>query len=408
MDATVSPTANQAPIGFREFVALIAALIALGALGIDSMLPALPAIGASLGVATENGRQFVVTAFVLGFGAGQLVHGPLSDRFGRRRTLLWSLGLYTIANIACATSGSFVLLLTARVAAGATIAASRVTTVALVRDCYAGRAMAKVMSTAFIVFMIVPVLAPTFGQGVLLLGSWRLIFATIALLTLIIGGWFAWRMPETLHPEDRMSLAFGRIAAGWRLTLGDRWSLGYTLASGALLGGLYGYLNSIQQIMADVFGSPKLLTVIFATTAGTMALANLFNASVVMRLGTRLISHGAVSVLIAVAALHLACSWLGWETLVLFAIFQALTMACFGLAAANFSAMAMQNMGHIAGTASSVQGFLSVTLGSLAGAAIGQAFDGSPRPLIAGFLVSGVVALAIVAVTERGRLFRPA
>jgi DHA1 family bicyclomycin/chloramphenicol resistance-like MFS transporter len=397
---------DQAPIGFVEFVALTAALMSLTALGIDSMLPALPAIGAALDVASPNARQYVITAFVAGFGVAQLAHGPLADRFGRRRLLIITLALYALANMLAAVSGSFPLLLAARAFGGAMVAACRTVVVAIVRDCFSGRAMARVMSIAFMVFMIVPILAPAFGSAVLLFGNWRTIFWVIAGITLLVLSWFATRLPETLHPEDRTPLSIRAIASGWRVTLLDRYSLGYSLASGMLLGALYGYLNSIQQIMADVFLRPDLLALIFASTSVLMAVANLSNARLVMRLGMRLISHGALLGLVTISALHLVVAGAGLETLVVFAVLQAFTMACFGLATSNFSAMAMENMGHIAGTASSVQGFLSVAVGVTIGAVIGQAFDGSTAPMSIGFMACGLIALAIVLTTERGRLFR--
>ena len=406
--AIVAAEPAGAPIGFVEFVALVAALMSLAALGIDSMLPALPAIGAALGVATENQRQFIVTAFVLGFGIAQLAHGPLADRFGRRTVLLWAIGGYVIANIACAVSASFELLLAARVFGGAMVAATRVATVAMVRDCYHGRPMARVMSIAFMVFMIVPVLAPAFGQTVLLFANWRGIFWVVAGLSLLVWTWFFIRMPETLHADAQQPLSVKRVAGGWKQTLSDRWSLGYTLASTSLMGALYGYLNSVQQIMFDTFRHPQLLAVMFAVTAALMAAANLTNARLVMRLGTRLISHSAVTALVVLSAIHLAVALAGYETLVGFVILQALTMGCFGLATSNFSSMAMENMGGIAGTASSVQGFTSVTFGAMIGVVIGQAFDGTTAPLAAGFLLCGIVSLVVVALTERGRLFRPA
>jgi len=402
-----APAMRGAPIGFVEFVALIAALMSLTAIGIDSMLPALPAIGTALGVESANARQYVVTAFVVGFGIAQLVHGPLADRFGRRTVLLWALTAYLVANIACAIAGSFALLLIARAIGGAMIAAARVATIALVRDCYHGRAMARVMSIAFMVFMIVPILAPSFGWLVLQVGDWRLIFWTIAGLTGAVLVWFHVRMPETLAPENVLPITPRRIVSDWRQTLGDRQSLGYTLASTALMGALYGYLNSIQQIMADVFEKPALLPAIFAASAVTMAAANLLNSRIVMRLGTRLISHGSLAGLILVSLVHVVAIRAGWESLFSFTAFQALTLGCFGLATSNFSAMAMENMGRIAGTASSVQGFVSVTGGAVVGALIGQAFNGTTIPLVLGFLLAGLVALAVVAITERGRLFRP-
>jgi len=401
-----APESSGAPIGFAEFVALVAALMSLAALGIDSMLPALPAIGRALGVATENQRQFIVTAFVLGFGIAQLVHGPLADRYGRRTVLLFAIGGYAVANIACAVSASFTLLLCARVFGGAMVAATRVATVAMVRDCYHGRAMARVMSIAFMVFMVVPVLAPAFGQTVLLFADWRGIFWTIAGTSMAMWTWLFVRMPETLHRDAQQPLSVGRIAAGWKQTLSDRWSLGYTLASTTLMGALYGYLNSVQQIMFDTFGRPSLLAVMFAVTAMLMAAANLTNARLVVRLGTRLISHSAVSLLVVLSALHLAIALAGYETLVGFVVLQALTMGCFGLATSNFSSMAMENMGGIAGTASSLQGFTSVTFGAMIGVVIGQAFDGTTAPLAAGFLACGAAALTLVLITERGRLFR--
>lgn len=406
MTAPARQPADAPPLAFAEFVPLIAALMALGSLGIDSMLPALPAIGASLGVVSENERQLIVTAFLIGMGLGQLIHGPLADRYGRRPVMLGALAVYFASNVAASLAGSFELMLAARVIGGISVAATRVVTIALVRDCFTGRAMARVMSLAFIVFMIMPVLAPTFGQTILLFGKWRLIFGMTALGTAIVTLWFGLRMPETLHPDDKRPLAPARLARGFMQTLGDRWSLGYTLASAALLGALYGYINSIQQIMFDTFHRPGLLVIVFAITAATMALTNFVNSRLVMRLGTRVISHSALLTQIALSGIHLVIAATGHETLAIFVVLQALTMGCFGLATSNFSAMAMENMGHIAGTASSVQGFIGITIGAVIGAMVGQAFAGTTVPLYIGFFGAGLVALGVILITEHGRLFR--
>ncbi|MBY0582460.1 MAG: multidrug effflux MFS transporter [Sphingomonas sp.] len=398
---------DRPPLGFVEFVALVAALMALTALGIDSMLPALPAIGDSLRIDSENQRQFVISAFLLGFGLAQLIHGPLADRYGRKPILTGALALYVIANAVAAIAGSFDVLLAARFLGGMSIAASRVVTIALVRDCYSGRAMARVMSLAFMVFMAAPIFAPLLGQTVLLVGSWRLIFWAIAAIGAVVLAWFWIRMPETLDPVDRIPLSVPRLASGWWRTITDRWSLGYTLASTALMGALYGFINSIQQIVFDVFKRPDLLIPLFACVAMTMAVTNLFNSRIVIRLGMRRISHSALVMLIVVSAVHLAVAVSGHESIAIFAVLQAMTMACFALANSNFSSMAMENMGAIAGTASSVQGFVSVTAGSLVGALIGQSFNGTVAPLFAGYLIAALLALVIVAIAERGRLFRP-
>jgi len=331
----------------------------------------------------------------------------MADRYGRRPVLAAALAAYVVANLVAAMSASFDLLLAARFLGGVAIAASRVVTIALVRDCFSGRAMARVMSLAFMVFMAAPILAPSIGQLILLFGSWRLIFVMIAGITAGVLIWFAWRMPETLATARRQPLSVARLAAGWRTTLSDRCSIGYTLATTALMGALYGFINSVQQVVFSLTHDPRLLVPVFIAIASTMAAANLANSRLVMRIGTRRISHSAVAALIALSCAHLAIALLGGETIWSFVILQSLAMGCFGLASANFSSMAMENMGAIAGTASSVQGFITVTGGAIVGALIGQAFDGTTIPLYLGSLIAGTVALAIVAVAERGRLFRP-
>ncbi|HVJ03684.1 MAG TPA: MFS transporter, partial [Sphingomonas sp.] len=279
-------SANRAPLRFGEFVALIAAMMALTALGIDSMLPALPAIGDSLDVTEANHRQFVITAYLIGFAFAQLIYGPVSDRFGRRPVLGVALLSYVVTCAVAAVSGSFVLLLAARAAMGAAAAGARVVTVALVRDCFAGRAMARVMSLAFMVFMAAPVLAPAFGQGILSAGgSWRMIFWGVGVAAAVVAAWFLLRMPETLAADARQSLHPGRIARDYAMVLRDRYAVGYTLAAAFLSGGLFGFIGSVQQIMEDVFHRTELLTLVFAAVASTMALGSFLNSRIVMHLG---------------------------------------------------------------------------------------------------------------------------
>ena len=398
---------NTPPLRLIEFVPLIASLMALGALGIDTMLPALPDIATRLGVDAIVDAPLILTIFIVGLGIGQLIHGPLTDRFGRRPVLICGLIGYIVGNLLAGLASSFELLLAARFVSGLSIASSRVVTIALIRDGFSGRAMAQVTSLAFMVFMAAPIIAPSIGQAILLVGSWRLIFEVIAggaLLSLI---WFAWRMPETLRPENRSPLSARAIASGWWRTISDRYSLGYTIAAIICQGAIFGYLSSIQPIMQRVFHHPQWLGAVFAASAGTMAAANLLNSRIVMRIGMRRISQTALVLMILSSASGLLSARLGQETLVTFVVLQAITMACFGLATSNMSAMAMENMGPIAGVASSVQGFCSITLGALIGWAIGRMFDGSTGPLHTGFLIAGVCGLAIAAVVERGRLFRP-
>ncbi|PTQ10295.1 MFS transporter [Sphingomonas oleivorans] len=394
-------------MGFREFVGLIAALMAITALGIDSMLPALPQMGSALGIASENQRQWIIAAYMLGLGSAQLAYGPLADRFGRKPVLIAGLSLFTLFSILAGFATNFETIVIARALQGIGAAAPRVLAVSVVRDCYSGRQMARVMSLSFIIFLAVPILAPSIGQIILFLAPWPYIFFFLATFGAMVVLWAALRMRETLHPEHRRPIAPAQVLAATRIVLGQRISLGYSLAVTCLFGALMGFINSVQQIFADVFHAERLFTLIFALAASFMGIASFVNARFVEHLGTRLLSHGALVGFVLVALLHGLCAMLGLETIWSFALLQCAQMFCFGLVTSNFSAMAMEPVGHVAGTASSVQGFMSTVGGALIGIVIGQKFDGTTVPVTMGFLLVGIAALLIVMLTEKGRLFRP-
>jgi DHA1 family bicyclomycin/chloramphenicol resistance-like MFS transporter len=394
-------------MGFGEFVAMMAATMALGALGIDAMLPNLPAIGHALGVADENRRQLIITTYLLGLGVAQVIFGPLADRFGRKPVLLAGLGLYAAFSLIAAFSRSFELLLAARVLQGIGAASTRAVPISIVRDRYAGREMARVMSLTSIVFMGAPILAPSLGQAVLMVASWPFVFGLLAALGGFVAAWAAIRLPETLHPEDRLPIQPGRILGSFRIAMSDRTAISYTIAQTCLFGGMLGFINSSQQIFADALHAAGLFPLVFAICASFIALASLTNVQLVRRLGMRILSQSALLALVAIAATHLLVASNGGETLVVFAAFQAATMFCFGLTGGNFNAMAMEPMGHVAGVASAFQGFVSMVGASLIGFFIGQQFDRSVVPVEAGYLLCGLASLAAVLVAEHGRLFRP-
>ena len=391
--------------GFPEFVALIAMMMALNALAIDMMLPALPAIGEALSVASENSRQWVITAYLLGFGVAQLIYGPLADRYGRKPVLMIGVCLYVLFRGAAAVPTTFEALTVARRGTGLGAAALRVLAVSIVRDRYSGRTMARVMSLSFLVFLGVPILAPTLGQLVLFVAPWRWIFGVLALAGSGFMIWALIRLPETLAPENRLPIRFGRIAEAFRAVVSDRLSVGYTLAMTAITGSLFAFINSSQQIFFDVFDQPALFTTVFGLMAAGIAVASLTNARLVERMGSRRLSHLALIGFVTSAAVHAGVALSGHESLISFALLQGLTMFCFGFIAGNFGALAMNNMGRIAGTASSVQGFVSTTFGSLTGFLIGQSFDGTAAPMTVGITTCGIMALVAVLVAERGRLF---
>ena len=381
-------------------------MMALNALAIDSMLPALPAIGADLGVANENSRQLVVTAYLLGFGAAQLIYCPVADRFGRKSVLLFGVGVYVMFSLLATLAPTFETLILARIGQGLGSACTRVLAVSIVRDRYEGRTMARVMSFSFLVFLGVPILAPSLGQLIMLVGPWRWIFAGLGLIGVALIVWASLRLPETLKPEDRLPIQVKRLTSAYKTALTDRTAMGYTLAMTAITGALFCFINSSQQIFADVFDAEAVFPAVFALIAGGIAVASLVNARLVVRLGSRKISHTALIGFTTVSAVHAAVALSGHETLITFAVLQTLTMFCFGLIAGNFGAMAMETMGHIAGTAASIQGFISTVFGSLLGFAVGQQFNGTTVPMSLGFTVFGLTALALVLFAERGRLFR--
>ena len=391
-------------MGFGQFVALIAAMMATNALAIDSMLPAMPQIGDALGVATDNERQWILTAYLLGFGAAQIVYGSLADRFGRKPVLLVGLAIYVVFAAACAFATSFEMLLTARALCGVGAAATRVLSVSIVRDCYSGRQMARVMSLSFIVFLGVPIVAPSIGQAILLVAPWPWIFGVLSIFGLAVITWSAAKLPETLHPEDRVPLDPGPVLAAFRECLTNRVAVGYTLAATLVLGGLFGFLNSAQQVF-DVLGAGTAFPLIFAGIAGGIALASLINARIVDRLGMRLVSHTALMGYIAFAVVHALVALSGHETLWTFSLLQAGMMFCFGLVMSNFGSIAMEPLGHLAGTAASVQGFITTIGGALFGFWIGQLFDGTTVPLTLGFAGFGIAGLVAVLITEKGRMF---
>lgn len=400
-----STLSAHAPMGFAEFVGMVAALMALNALAVDIMLPALQDIGAALDVADENNRQGALSAYLLGFGAGQLLIGSVSDRFGRKPVLFWGLVAYVVTSAFCAVAPSFEALLAARALQGVASAAPRVVTISIVRDCYDGRRMARVMSLAMMVFIAVPVLAPSVGQLVILFAPWRIIFVLLTVYGLLMLIWTAMRLPETLPAAERRSLAPGAVLAAFREVLGTRQTLGYALAGGLMFGAMFGFLVSAQQVFTEIFSLGAFFPLAFAAVALMMSGSSFLNARLVGALGMRPIAHGAA---VAFTALSAVMALLARLDLLGFAPFMVLfagVMFLVGLIFSNFNALAMEPQGRLAGTASSVIGSLSTLVAAAIGTAVGQAYDGTLMPLSMGYLGFGLASLAIIAVTERGQLF---
>ena len=290
----IAPATCHPGMGFKEFVALMAALMAVNALSIDAMLPVLPQMAEGLGISSENEQQWIVTSYLLGFGGAQLLYGPVADRFGRRFILLAGLGIYAVFTIVAAFATSLDVMIAARVLEGAGAAATRVLAVTIIRDCYSGRRMARVMSLTFIVFLAAPVIAPTIGQAIALVAPWHWIFGALAAFGLAVAAWVGLRLPKSLHPGDRRAISWASITQALRLVFFNRVALGYMLASTAMLGALFGFINSAQQVFAEALDAPELFTTVFAVAAGCMALASFLNSRIVEKVGMRRVSHAAL------------------------------------------------------------------------------------------------------------------
>ncbi len=388
----------------REFALLMAMLMAMAALAIDAMLPALGQIGGELGVERENNRQLVISALFLGFGLGQIAYGPLADRFGRKPGMFIGLGLFVLGCLLSMVAWSYPVMLAGRVLQGIGAAGPRIVTLALIRDRYRGREMARIMSFVFAVFVIVPTVAPALGQVVMLVAGWRSIFG--ALLAFAVAGlaWFALRQPETLSPERRIPLSIGSIAAKVLEVGSNRRTVAYTFAAATVFGGFIGYLNSVQQIFQEQYLVGALFPVYFAALSLAFAAASYVNGRLVMQHGMRKLSLRGLQALFAISAVFAAIilQGSGPRPLWMFLIWGAGAFFCLGAVFSNVNSLAMEPFGHIAGIAAALIGSFTTLVSMLLGGAIGQLYNGTLLPVVGGFAVLGLVSLGAMGWAERG------
>lgn len=401
--ATATPIRR---LSLPEFVALTAMLMALNALAIDIMLPALPAMGAEFKVPNENDRQLIIVSYMLGFGISQLFYGPLTDRFGRRPVLFISLFFYIVAAIMCVYAPSFDLLIAARVFMGASAGGSRVIAVSAARDLYSGRQMAKVMSLVMIVFMSAPIVAPFFGQLMLKVMTWHGIFWVLAAFGVIMLVWVLVRMPETLPPERRVPLNLPTMFGNYWKVIRTREALGYTIASGFLFGGLMSYISSSEQLYHEVYDTGDWFALWFAGAAVAMSLSNLINSRLVERVGMRPISHFALICFVIVSIVHAVIALQGPVPFPLFYSLVILAFFCIGFQGPNYNAIAMEPLGALAGSGAALIGFASSFVSASIGGLVARQFDGTVTPIFIGHAIVGTLALITILITERGKLMQ--
>ncbi|MFZ1988601.1 MAG: multidrug effflux MFS transporter [Alphaproteobacteria bacterium] len=389
---------------------LIASLMAVSSLSIDNLLPAFGPIAKTFSLEPANRVQLVIYVYMVSMATMMIVYGPIADRIGRRSAVLGGLSIYFAGSVLATFAPSFEVLLAARVIQGVGAASTRVISLAIVRDRYAGREMARVMSFALMIFIMVPMVAPAIGDMFLKLGTWHTIFASMLVSSGLVIVWFALRMPETLHPEFRRPISVQAITQAFKKVVTTRVSIGYSTAQGLMFGCVMGYVGSADQIFeSDVYHLGNLFPLIFASVVVGQGFAAFLNSRLVRRLGTRRISHTTICGFIAVSTVQLAVAVVtnGHPPLWFFSSMLTLSFLLFGLTVPNFNAMAMEPLGDIAGTASSFIGFYMTLIGAAGGLTIGQSFNGTVTPLLTGFVALSVGSLLIVFWTEHGQLFRP-
>jgi DHA1 family bicyclomycin/chloramphenicol resistance-like MFS transporter len=393
---------SSAP-GFAEFIALTAVMMSLVALSIDTMLPALSAIGKDLGVTGKNTSQLIISIFFLGMAAGQLFYGPISDSSGRKPAIYLGYGLFIAGCLLSLAASNFSVMLAGRFLQGFGTAGPRIVSIAIVRDRYEGSSMARVMSFVMTIFILVPIVAPALGQGIVMLSGWRTIFGTFLALALLSLTWFAFRQPETLKPQNRIPCSLKRMTATIRMILENRSALGYTVTAGLVSGFFLGYLNSAQQIFQAEYALGERFPLYFAALALSIGGASFFNARLLLHHTMQSLSKRALLTISGMSASFLLLILLQashpplWQLM----LYLFLTFFSTGILFGNLNALAMETLGSIADIGAGIVGSLSTFISLIVGTAIGLSYNGTVLPLTTGFFLLSIASLGIMRWTAR-------
>ncbi len=388
-----------------EFVIIVSLMMSLMALSTDIMLPALPQIGTDLSVLNPNQRQLIVSVLFLGLAIGQLFFGPLSDKTGRKPAIYSGYALFIVGALISVFATSFPIMLSGRLLQGLGISAPRAVTLALVRDRYEGRAMAQVMSFVMTVFILVPMIAPSLGQAILQFTGWRSLFVFLILMALGTLTWFAVRMPETLAEDQRAPFSLSRIVAATREIVGIRSALGYTVSAGLVSGAFIGYINSAQQILQEQYELGDLFPIYFGMIAFSLGLASFLNARLVMRYGMHFLVRLSLRIIFSLACVGFGIAVLtgGQPPLWFLLGYLMLTFFCIGILFGNQNSLAMSPLGHLAGIGAAVVGSLATLIAMPLGTIIGQSYNGTVLPAIAGLGILSFFSIFVVRWAEAGK-----
>ena len=398
----ISTGQPQPKASFGEFVTILALAMSLVALTIDSILPALPQVGESYDLTRPNDLQYLITVLFVGLSIGQLIAGPLSDALGRKPALYIGLIVFMIGTLISYISTDYTLMLVGRFIQGLGAAAPRIVTMAMVRDRYVGRDMARVMSYIMGVFILVPILAPAVGQGVMMIAGWRAIFLFYLIIAGLVFIWGGMRLEETRAPEDKRDFKLKTILGGVKTVCANRMTICYTISAGFIFGGLLGYVNTAQQIFQDYYDTGEMFPIFFGIGAASLGISFFVNARIVKQFGMRYV---VLRSMVAMGVISVA--FLGYELMVHGAVplaaftgYIMLSSFCMGMCFGNLNALAMVPMGHIAGMASAVIGAVSLVFSISISALVGQFYSGDLYPVTLGFLASAVLSLGLMFFAE--------
>ena len=389
---------------FAEFITAMAATMSLVALAIDTMLPAHGLIGEAYALTDINDTQYMVYMLFLGLAFGQVLFGPLADNIGRKPAIYVGLGIFAGGTLVSLAAADYTVMLAGRLLQGVGVAGPRVIAVAIVRDLFAGRQMARVMSFVITIFILVPAVAPALGQLIIEASGWRSIFWVFLVLAAAIWAWFVLRQPETLPPGDRQPLSPAAVGRNIATVLKTRASLGYMLAAGLISGAFVGFLGTAQQILQQLYGLGDRFPAHFALLALSVGTSTMINGRIVVRIGMRPLAKGAAFGISAVAAALLALAWSANGQPPLPALMACLMgmFLCIGFLFGNLNALAMEPLGHIAGTAAAIIGAMTTLIAAVLGAICGALYDSTVIPLALSFVLLGLATAAAIVVTDAG------
>ncbi|MCL1127005.1 multidrug effflux MFS transporter [Shewanella surugensis] len=397
---------KQLNIGAFEFVFMMAAFMSLHAFTMDAMLPALPNISNYLSMSHRNDLQFIVTVYLLGFGAAQVFYGLFSDRFGRKKLIILALIIYIFSSLFTLFAQNQLEFLLGRFIQGISCAGTVVISISIIRDIYSGRAMSRIMSLVMMIFMLFPVLAPSVGLSIVLIYDWHGIFIFLTCLGILILFWSLLRLPETLPKNKRRPLNCTASIKTIQEIFRSRIFLGYMIAQTFALANIFSFLTLSEQIFIQVFNIGDIYPIILAVIALASVCTSLLNSLLVVTFGMRRLSHSAIIIFMLLSAILLYLTANNMAEFWPFVVISTLIMASFGFMGANFNAIALEPFGHIAGTASSIIGTFSTLGGTLMSWFVGQFFNGSTLSLAIGLTAFGVGAFIATLYAEHGVILK--